>query len=123
MVNRSSKKRVSSKPFFALSALVFVMIVGLGFFRFNASQLEHSLSRMERSIARYAAEEMELKQILSGLISPIRIYSFCKEQLGMIAGTQEIVHIQRVRTAIVPSYEPKKGWRANMFAFFGFTLN
>jgi len=123
MVNRSSKKRVSSKPFFALSALVFAMIVGLGFFRFNASQLEHSLSRIERSIARYAVEEMELKQVLSGLTSPIRIYSFCKERLGMIAGTQEIVHVQRPRMANVPPVESQKGWRASMFAFFGFTLN
>ena len=123
MINRSNKKRVSSKPFFTLSALVFAMIVVLGFFRFNAAQLEHRLSVMERSIARYTAEESELKQILSGLQSPIRIYRHCKELLGMTADKPEIMHVQHIRVANTAPIEPQKGWRASMFAFFGFTVN
>jgi len=124
--NRGNKKRVSSKPFFTLSALAFALIIGLGFFRFNAAQLELRLSRIERSIARYAIEETELRQVLSGLTSPIRIYRLCKEQLGMIRGTHEIVevvNVQRTRMASTPPAEPQKGWRASVFALFGFKLN
>jgi len=130
MVNRH-QKNVSSKPFFMSSAFVVVtftiVILGiLGLFRFNAAQLELRLGRLERNITRYSIEETELRQILSGLTSPIRIYSFCREHLGMVAaGTQEVVHIQRVRMAAspAPQSESQRGWRYSMFAFFGFTAN
>lgn len=125
MVDKNYQKRVSSKPFFMLFALVTVMLVGLGFFRFNSAQLEFRLGRIERSIVRYTTEEAELRQILSGLTSPIRIYSFCREQLGMVAGTQEVVRVPRVRMASSPvdQLESQRGWRYSMFAFFGFTAN
>jgi len=128
-MNRN-QQNVSSKPFFVSSALVVVTftiaILGiLGLFRFNAAQLELRLGRLERNIVRYTIEETELRQVLSGLTSPIRIYSFCREHLGMVAGTQEVVHIQRTRMADspAPQSEPQRGWRYSMFAFFGFTAN
>ena len=123
MINRSSKNRVLSRPFFTLGTLSFAMIIGLGFFRFNASQLELRLSGIERGIERYTEEEAELKQALSGLTSPIKIYSYCKDQLGMTASSQETVQIRSVRLANVSPAEPQKGWRSSMFAFFGFTVN
>jgi len=119
----SDRKRASSKPFFTLVALSFAAIVGLGFFRFSASQLEYRLNNIERSIERYSAEEMELKQELSGLTSPIRIYSYCKERLGMSAARQEVVRMPRVIVADVLTVEPQKGWRSSLFSFFGFTVN
>ena len=123
MINRNSKKRVLPKPFFTVTALSFAMIVGLGFFRFSASQLEYRLNSIERSMERYAAQEIELKQTLSGLTSPIKIYSYCKEQLGMTASKQEIVQLPRLLVADVTAPEPQKGWRSSMFAFFGLTVN
>ena len=123
MIDRNYRKRGSSIPFFALSALALAMIVVLGFFRFNAVQLEHRLNGIERSIARYTAEESELRRTLSGLTSPFKIYDFSKERLGMIAGTQEVVHVRRTRVANLALPEPQKGWRDSMFAFFGFKLN
>ena len=119
----SDRKRASSKPFFALAALSFAAIIGLGFFRFSASQLEYRLNSIERSIERHSAEEMELKQELSGLTSPIRIYSYCKERLGMSTARQEIVRMPRVLVADAVPAEPQKGWRSNLFSFFGFTMN
>jgi len=119
----SDRKRASSKPFFMLVALSFAAIIGLGFFRFSASQLEYRLSYIERSIERYSAEEIELKQELSGLTSPIRIYSYCKERLGMNTAKQEIVRVPLVLVADVVPDEPQKGWRSNLFSFFGFTVN
>ena len=125
MINsgKSNKRRVSSRPFFTLAAFFFAMMAGLGFFRFSASQLEYRLSSVERNIERYATEEIELKQALSGLVSPIKIYSYCKEQLGMIAGKQETVRVERVYLANTVPDEPQKGWRTSMFAFFGLTAN
>ena len=122
MNNRRNKKRVSSRPFFTLAVLSFAAIIGLGFFRFSASQLEYRLSGIERSIERYTAEEIELKQTLSGLTSPIKIYSYCKEQLGMTTGKQEIVYVRHVRVADAAPAEPPK-WRSSMFSFFGFAVN
>ena len=119
----NNKKRASSKPFFTLAALSFAAIVGLGFFRFNASQLEYRLNSIERSIERYSAEEIELKQALSGLTSPIQIYSYCKDRLGMSVARQEIVHIPHVRAADVVASGPQKGWRSGLFSFFGFPMN
>jgi len=118
-----SRKRASSKAFFAAAALSFAVIAGLGYFRFNAAQLEFRLSNMERSIQRYTAEETELRQVLSGLTSPIRIHSYCREQLGMVAARQEIVHIPRLIAARTAVPEPQQGWRSSMFAFFGLNMN
>jgi hypothetical protein len=96
-----SKKRASSKPFLTVSALSFVAIVGLGFFRFSAAQLEFRLHTIERSIQRYTAEEIELRQVLSGLTSPIRVFSYCRERLGMTPARQEIVQVPRILAARV----------------------
>ena len=120
MSDRSYKKRASSMPFFTLAALSFVVIVGLGLFRFNASQLEYRLSNIERSIERYSSEEIELKQTLSSLTSPIKIYSYCKERLGMSVAKQEIVRLPRVLVADIPAPELQKGWRSSILSFFGF---
>ena len=117
------KKRASSKPFFALAALSFAVIVGLGFFRFYASQLEYRLNSIERGIERYAVEEVELKQALSGLTSPIKIYSYCKDQLGMSVAKQEIVRMPYLLAADTSAPEPQKGLRSSIFSFFGLTVN
>ena len=122
-IGKSNQKRVSSKPFFTLAALSFTAIVGLGFFRFSASQLEYRLSGIERSIERYSAEETELIQTLSSLTSPIKIYSYCKDQLGMSAAKQETIQVRSVLAADSAAQEPQKGWRSSMFSFFGFTVN
>ena len=123
MSDRSNKKRASSKPFFAMAALSFAAIIGLGFFRFNASQLEYRLSNIERSIEHYSAEEIELKQTLSSLTSPIKIYSYCKERLGMNTAKQEMVRVPLVLVADVIPIEPQQGWRSSLFSFFGLSVN
>lgn len=130
MANRSRRKHVSSKPFLMLLLLAVMMLTGLGFFRFNAAQLELRLSGVERRITRYTAEEAELRHILSALTSPIKIHSFSREQMGMIPSTQqEIINIPRARTAAISQpqpqlqSEPQARWRDSMSAFFGFAAN
>ena len=120
---KNKQRRASSRPFITLVALSFAMIIGLGFFRFSNSQLEHRLSSLDRSLERYTSEETELKRTLSSLTSPIRIYSHCKDKLGMTAGRQDVVRVQRVNTAHTTPVEPQRGWRSSMLAFFGLTMN
>ena len=116
------RKRSSSRLFFIIAVLSFAAIVGLGFFRFNASQMEYRLDSIERSIQRYAAEEVELIQVLSGLTSPIKIYSYCKDQLGMSMAKQDIVEIPHLLMAETAAPELQKGWRTSMLAFFGLSV-
>ena len=123
MDDSRNRKRASSKPFLTVAAFSFAAIVGLGYFRFNASQLEYRLSNIERSIERYSAEEIELKQTLSTLTSPIKIYSYCKDRLGMSAAKQQTVRVPHVIVVNEAVPELQKGWRSSLFSFFGFTVN
>jgi hypothetical protein len=121
--SKSNKKRATSKPFLILAAFSFAAIVGLGFFRFNAAQLEYRLSGIEKSIEHYSVEEIELKRTLSGLTSPIKIYSYCKDRLGMNMAAQELVRVPGVLVAEAAAPVPQKGWRSNLFSFFGLMVN
>jgi hypothetical protein len=103
---------------------VFTAIVVLGLLRFHASRLEYLLSNINRGIEHYSAEEMELKQVFSGLASPIKIYSYCKDVLGMDkAKNVEMVQVAAPRVAYAAEPEPQKSWRSSLFAFFGFSVN
>jgi len=119
----TDRKRAMSKPFFVLAALSLAAIVGLCFFRSNASHLEYRLSNIEKSIERCSVEEEELRRELSSLTSTIRIYSYCKERLGMSTARSEIVRMPSVLVADVIPVEPQKAWRSSLFSFFGFTVN
>jgi len=126
MRNRKYKKSFSLLPY--IIVLVLAMIVNLGIFsvlRFNSAQLEIQLSGIQRNINRYTLEERQLRQVLSGLTSPIRIQHLYRDQLGMVAGTLEVITIRRANLAASPAPQPEAqaGWRDSMFAFFGFTAN
>ncbi|MDR1873775.1 MAG: hypothetical protein LBQ90_02005 [Synergistaceae bacterium] len=104
--------------------VVFIAIVVLGFLRFHASRLEYLLNTVYRNIERYSTEEMELKQAYSGLSSPTRIYSYCRDVLGMDrARNVEMIQVNPVHLASAPEVESKKSWRSSLFSFFGLTIN
>lgn len=106
-------------------AMLFLMvIVGLGVFRFHSSRLEYMLNSINRSIERYSTEEVELRQVFSGLASPIKIYSYCKDMLGMDkAKNVEMVEVDSTYVASVPAPGRRQDWRSSVFAFFGFAMN
>lgn len=118
------RKSISSKPLFAVATVFFIAITVLGLFRFQASRLEYVLNSINKGIERYSAEEVELRQVFSGLSSPIKIYSYCKDMLGMekVKGV-EMVQVDRVHVASVPASDAQKGWRSSLFSFFGFAVN
>ena len=63
--------------------IVISLVIGLGILRFHAARLAYYLESVNQSIQKYSDEEVVLRQELSALIAPIRIYSYCKENLGM----------------------------------------
>ena len=77
-----SKVRIGIKFVLALGVVI-ILIIGLGILRFHAARLAYYLESINQSIQRYSDEEVTLRQELSALVAPIRIYSYCKESLGM----------------------------------------
>ena len=64
-------------------SIVICLVIGLGILRFHAARLAYYLESVNQSIQKYSEEEVVLRQELSALVAPIRIYSYCKESLGM----------------------------------------
>jgi hypothetical protein len=99
------------------------LLTVLGGFRSYSFRLEHLLGEINREIEAYSQEEMELWQVFSSLTSPIKVYSYCKDKLGMDTPKHvEVVRVREVRAAAMPSSSPK-GWRSGVMSFFGFTMN
>jgi hypothetical protein len=118
------RKRIAPWPLFTVAVLLFAAIVLLGFFRLQAARLEQLLYNIDREIERYSLEEDELKQIFAKHASPLQIYSYWKEKLGMDKAKQvEVIRIPGVYTATLSPPEPQKGWRSSLFSIFGFTMN
>ena len=85
---RNQKKNTQHKittgiRFVVALCVVIGLIIGLGILRFHAARLAYYLESINQSIQRYSDEEVTLRQELSALVAPIRIYSYCKESLGM----------------------------------------
>ena len=80
--SNKNKFRITIKFVVALGVSV-GLIIGLGILRFHAARLAYYLESVNQSIQKYSDEEVMLRQELSALVAPIRIYSYCKESLGM----------------------------------------
>ena len=78
----ANKIRITVKFMLGLG-IVISLVIGLGILRFHAARLAYYLESVNQSIQKYSDEEVVLRQELSALIAPIRIYSYCKENLGM----------------------------------------
>lgn len=80
--NKNNSLRTGFKIAF-LIGICMMLVLGLGVLRFHAARLAYYLESVNRSIQKYSDEEVILRQELSALVAPIRIYSYCKESLGM----------------------------------------
>ena len=102
-----------------LSLLVLFL---LGTLRYQAARLAYRLDALNKAIGKYSIEETVLRQEFSGLVAPIRIYSYCKERLGMekvrFAETLSVqAREERFAAGNIP--EPVKGWRSRFAWIFG----
>ena len=83
-MRKDNAKRLRITLKFVLGlGVVISLVIGLGILRFHAARLAYYLESVNQSIQKYSDEEVVLRQELSALVAPIRIYSYCKESLGM----------------------------------------
>ena len=97
------------------------LVLGLGVLRYY-------LESVNKSIQKYSDEEVVLRQELSALVAPIRIYTYCKESLGMQKATRADTMIIKFKTETVASRrnnerksesESNKNWRTRLSWLFG----
>jgi len=118
--NHSERVKFTFKIVITLT-LVVVLMMGLGFLRFHSARLAYYLDSVNRSIQKYTDEEIVLRQELSGLLAPTRIYSYCKENLGMQkvlkAETLPVRRHDGIKTASRKNNKIKKelsAWRSGL---------
>ena len=103
------------------SGLFFFSVgVGLVGIRFHSVRLAYHLESVNKSIERYSVEEAGLRQEFSGLVAPIKVYSYCKEMLGMekVAKVESISsRISNAQLASEPAAKPSV-WRASLAWIF-----
>ena len=104
--------------------VVISLVIGLGILRFHAARLAYYLESVNQSIQKYSDEEVILRQELSALVAPIRIYSYCKENLGMQKVMKAETIPVRSRTsnfAASKSDTPSRlqGWRSSLAWLLG----
>ena len=121
--NRSTKLTVTLKFAVVLSVVV-CLVIGLGILRFHAARLAYYLESINQSIQKYSDEEAVLRQELSALNAPIRIYSYCKESLGMQKVTRAEtlpVIMRNENLAASQQNQPShlQGWRSSLAWLLG----
>ncbi|MBR1439546.1 MAG: hypothetical protein IJ697_03845 [Synergistaceae bacterium] len=104
--------------------VVISLVIGLGILRFHAARLAYYLESVNQSIQKYSDEEVVLRQELSALVAPIRIYSFCKESLGMqkvVKAETLPIRMRNENLAASKNSEPSrlKGWRYGLAWLLG----
>lgn len=128
MTMRKSKKgnnRVKVTVRFVLAlSLVAGLVVGLGILRFHAARLAYYLESINQSIQKYSDEEVVLRQELSALVAPIRVYSYCKENLGMQKVLRaETISVRARNGELTASRDNKSankgGWRSTLAWLLG----
>lgn len=119
----ASRLRITAR-FVLCLGVVISLVIGLGILRFHAARLAYYLESVNQSIQKYSDEEVILRQELSALVAPIRIYSYCKESLGM----QKVLRVEtlpvRMKTgnfAASQNNTPSglQGWRSSLAWLLG----
>ena len=98
------------------------LVIGLGILRFHAARLAYYLESVNQSIQKYSDEEVILRQELSALVAPIRIYSYCKESLGMqkvLKAETLPVRMRGERVLTASQNEESRGWRSGLAWLIG----
>ncbi|MBQ7193796.1 MAG: hypothetical protein IJR98_05445 [Synergistaceae bacterium] len=104
--------------------IVISLVIGLGILRFHAARLAYYLESVNQSIQKYSDEEVILRQELSALVAPIRIYSYCKESLGMQKVMKAETLPVQIKTSVRAASRNEapsgvKGWRSGLAWLLG----
>ena len=126
MHKEDSKKLKTTFKFMGILGVVICLVIGLGILRFHAARLAYYLESVNQSIQKYSDEEVILRQELSALVAPIRIYSYCKETLGMqkVLKAETLPIRSRIGTLTASRMKKNnasevKGWRAGLAWLLG----
>ena len=124
-MRKDNAKRLKITLHFVIGlGVVISLVIGLGILRFHAARLAYYLESVNQSIQKYSDEEVVLRQELSALVAPIRIYSYCKESLGM----QKVVKAEtlpvRMKTSTYSASKQEtpsalQGWRSGLAWLLG----
>ena len=93
--------------------------------RSRNTRLAYYLESVNQSIQKYSDEEVILRQELSALVAPIRIYSYCRESLGMQKVLKaETLPVNSRNTELASSRKNTTpsimtGWRSGLAWLFG----
>lgn len=121
-MGRVNRLRAMRRHFMAVVVFGLLVLLALGALRYEADCLAYRLDNVNRAIGRYSLEETALRQELSGLVAPIRIYSYCKEQLGMEKVRVAETILVRPRDGVLTAENvsgPAKGWRSRVAWILG----
>lgn len=119
----ANRLRITARFVLCFGVLI-SLVIGLGILRFHAARLAYYLESVNQSIQKFSDEEVKLRQELSALLAPIRIYSYCKESLGM----QKVLHAEtlpvRLRNNNLVSSKSDtpsglQGWRSSLAWLLG----
>ncbi|MBQ9564023.1 MAG: hypothetical protein IJU98_00415 [Synergistaceae bacterium] len=126
MPGKSGKKPLRKRGGLRLIAACGVFLfafLGLCFLRFHAARLAYHLNSINLIIQQYANEETALRQELSAMISPVRVYTYCRESLNMQkTANAETLPVRSSRSVRVAATEPApapKGWTTSLAWLFG----
>lgn len=90
----------SRSSFLAISFLcVFICAALLGSLRLYCLYLEHRISETTRHIEQCQEENQEMSKRFSELLSPARIYSYAREELGMV-NAENITTVQLAASSV-----------------------
>ena len=122
--NNSTSKIGTSIKFLAAFIVCVGLVIGLGILRFHSARLAYYLESINQSIQKYSDEEVVLRQELSALVAPIRIYSYCRESLGMQKVVKAEILPVRVRNEGLTAAKKNtpsglQGWRSGLAWLFG----
>lgn len=124
-MRKDSANRIRITLRFVLGlGIVISLVIGLGILRFHAARLAYYLESVNQSIQNYSEEEVKLRQELSALVAPIRIYSYCKESLGMHKVLHaETLPVRMKSTSLAASKGNSssglQGWRSSLAWLLG----
>lgn len=121
-MGRVNRLRAMRRHFMAVVVFGLLVLLALGALRYEVGCLAYRLDNLNQAIGRYSLEETALRQELSGLVAPIRIYSYCKEQLGMEKVRVAETILVRPRDGALTAEGvsgPAKGWRSKVAWILG----
>ena len=121
--DNSNRLRITLGFVLGLSVVI-CLVIGLGIIRFHAARLAYYLESVNQSIQKYSEEEVKLRQELSALVAPIKIYSYCKESLGMQkVVTAETLPVRMKNNSLAASKQNApsglQGWRSSLAWLLG----